>query len=75
MYPVLKNELLPLSKTYFGVFEIPDLLPQIRDQSSYSRYFADGNLTMYQFVSNKFLGFRDEYVNGMSTAFLEWYNS
>ncbi len=75
MYPVLKNELLPLNKTYFGFFEIPDHLPQIIDQTGYSRYFADGNLTVYQLVNSKFLGFREEYVNTMSTAFLEWYSS
>lgn len=75
-YPLLKDQALPLNKTFLGNFKFPDGELVDRDYASYIKYLGEGLLTTYHINSNTivyFTGGQD--ITDLSTAFLEWYNT
>lgn len=77
MYPLLKDQTLPLTKTFLGNFQLNNGVSMVLDQASYLRYFGEGTLDIYRYSTNKLLNFgsNDSNVDELFGSFLEWYNT
>lgn len=76
MYPLLKDCILPLSKTYLGLFNFADAETLLVDLSIYKKYFKEGTLDVYQVFQNKNISLTGSDISDdLRTPFLEWYAS
>lgn len=75
MYPLIKDQVLPLGKTFFGSFDLKDNTSVIINQSSYLKYLGEGTLDVFRFSANKEIWLRGDLINNLSRPFQEWYTS
>jgi len=77
MYPVLKDQALPLAKSFLGNFELQNRESIVSDLTTYLKYFDRGVLDVYSVSRNKLLIANSDDVNisRLHTSFIEWYNT
>jgi hypothetical protein len=73
MYPLLKDQSLPLTKTFLGNFNVGFSIDT--DRETYLRHFSEGTLDVYRLNSSKFVEFENTGLSELAEAFLGWYYS